>query len=150
MKIGAETTKQNEQEIKRIETEMEELNIKSSEREDTKKEEMDVGKTLKKNLMFEEKNISIFRICLHLSYKEEYIFMFLGLLSSIGSGVSMPLLGLLIGDSIGTFSNTSSDNTADKNASEMISFYSEFKHDTKVLVDKFLYIGIIQYIELSL
>ena len=144
------TTSKNKIETnhKVLETEMQKLNIPetekdtSSPKEGGKKEEMDVGKALKKNLMFGEKDISIFRICMHLSYKEEYIFMLLGLIGSIGSGVAMPLMAFLTGDAIGTYSETSDGNTADKNMSEMVTFYSEFKHDAKVMVNKFLFIGI--------
>ena len=126
---------------KPLETEMQQLtssSIKSKKDEDFD----DVDKALKKNLMFEEKNISIFRICFHLSYTPEYIFMLLGVIGSIGNGVALPLMALLTGDAIATFADTSEDNMSSLSPSERLNLYSLFKHDAKKTVNKFMYIGV--------
>ena len=110
--------KKTEPSHKVLETEMEELNNNSNSLKeiDIHKEEeellQDVKKSLKKTLMFDQKDITIFKICIHLSYKEEYFLMFLGLIGAIGSGVAMPLIALLAGDAVGTYGDSSDENTA--------------------------------------
>ena len=115
---------------KPLETEMQQLTSSSSK---SKKDEDldDVDKALKKNLMFEEKNISIFRICFHLSYTPENIFMLLGVIGSIGNGVPLPLMALLTGEAIGTFADTFENNMSTLTPSERLKLYSLFNHDAK-------------------
>lgn len=123
---------------KALETEMQQLTPASPYKDvipssKSKKDEDldDVDKALKKNLMFEEKNISIFRICIHLSYTPEYIFMLLGVIGSIGNGVPLPLMALLTGEAIGTFADTFEDNMSTLTPSERLKLYSLFNHDAK-------------------
>ena len=131
-----------------LETELQELNNHQKAEKDLDipkdEEELpdDVGKSLKKNLMFGERDISIFRICLHLSYKTEYILMLVGLIGALGSGVAMPLMALITGDAVGTFSETSDENTEGYEYEQKQHFLEDFKHDADVIVKKFLYIGI--------
>lgn len=140
--------KKTEPSHKVLETEIEELNNNSNSLKeiDIHKEEeellQDVKKSLKKTLMFDQKDISIFKICIHLSYKEEYFLMFLGLIGAIGSGVAMPLIALLAGDAVGTYGDSSDENTAGYSFEQRQHFMETFKNDADVLVHKFLYFGI--------
>ena len=45
---------------------------------------------LKKNLLFEEKSISLYRLYTHLCYPIDYLYIVLGTIGSIGSGITMP------------------------------------------------------------
>ena len=67
----------------------------------------DADKELKKNLMFEQKDITAFQLLCHLSLKVEMILMIFGIIGSIGSGVAGPLMSLLFGGSISDFSDLS-------------------------------------------
>ena len=62
---------------------------------------------LKKNLMFEEKSISIYRLYTHLCYKIDYFYIVLGILGSVVSGVAMPLLAYMMSDLFSDIGNTS-------------------------------------------
>lgn len=69
-------------------------------------EDEDPDKELKKNLMFEQKNISVFKLYCHLSLKIEIVMMILGAIRSAGAGVAGPLMTLLFGDSLNDFGDT--------------------------------------------
>ena len=56
----------------------------------------------------------------------------LGIIGSLGSGLSGPIMSLLMGDSINTFANDSV--TDDDN-------YNTFKFDASPMVKKFLWVG---------
>ncbi len=51
---------------------------------------------LKKNLMFEEKDISLFHIYNHLAESIDYFYMVLAIIGSIGAGLAMPIMLSLI------------------------------------------------------
>ena len=50
---------------------------------------------LKKNLLFEEKSISVFHLYTHLSQPIDYFYMILGTIGCIGAGISMPIMAYL-------------------------------------------------------
>ena len=62
---------------------------------------------LKKNLLFEEKSISLCRLYTHLCYPIDYFYMVLGIIGSIGSGITMPLLAYMMSDLFSDIGNTS-------------------------------------------
>ena len=67
---------------------------------------------LKKNLMFEEKNISLFHIYKHLSEPIDLLFIILATIGSLGSGISMPIMSYITTDvyaDIGVTSEVTSD-----------------------------------------
>ena len=66
---------------------------------------------LKKNLLFEEKSIPLIRLYTHLCYPIDYLYVILGTLGSIGSGVTMPLLAYMMSDIFSDIGNTS-ENTS--------------------------------------
>ena len=69
---------------------------------------------LKKNLLFEEKSISLWRLYTHLCYPIDYLYVILGSLGSIGSGVTMPLLAYMMSDIFSDIGNTSESITPDQ------------------------------------
>ena len=85
-----------------------------------------------KNLMFEPKTISPFKLVCHLSGKYEIMIIILGIIGSLGSGLSGPIMSLLMGDSINTFAN---DSVTDEES------YVNFKFDASPMVKKFLWVG---------
>ena len=62
---------------------------------------------LKKNLLFEEKSISICRLYTHLCQPIDYFFLILGTIGSIGSGITMPILAYMMSDLFSDIGNTS-------------------------------------------
>ena len=85
-----------------------------------------------KNLMFEPKTIFPFKLVCHLSGKYEIMIIILGIIGSLGSGLSGPIMSLLMGDSINTFAN---DSVTDEES------YVNFKFDASPMVKKFLWVG---------
>jgi len=88
---------------------MEELRREAEEMRDAKNAEEE----LKKNLMFEEKEISIFHIYHHLAEPIDYLYMVLAIIGSIGAGLTMPIMSYLSTDLFSDVGNTSeySDDT---------------------------------------
>ena len=68
---------------------------------------------LKKNLMFEEKSISLYRLYTHLCHKIDYLYIVLGAIGSMVSGVTMPLLAYMMSDLFSEIGNTSESVTMD-------------------------------------
>jgi ATP-binding cassette subfamily B (MDR/TAP) protein 1 len=62
---------------------------------------------LKKNLMFEEKEISIFRLYGHLMEKIDYVLLVLATIGSLGAGLSLPVMAYISSDLMGDVGNTS-------------------------------------------
>ena len=73
---------------------------------------------LKKNLLFEEKSISLFRLYTHLCEPIDYLYMVLGAIGSIGSGITMPLLAYMMSDLFSDIGNTS-ENVTEVDIEEM-------------------------------
>ena len=73
---------------------------------------------LKKNLLFEEKSISLFRLYTHLCEPIDYLYMVLGTIGSIGSGITMPLLAYMMSDLFSDIGNTS-ENVTEVDIEEM-------------------------------
>ena len=67
---------------------------------------------LKKNLMFEEKSVTIFHLYGHLSQPIDYLYMLLGTIGSIGAGISMPIMAFLSSDLFSDIGNTSESVTS--------------------------------------
>ena len=74
---------------------------------------------LKKNLMFEEKNISLFRLYCHLTQKIDIFLLVLAAIGSLGAGLSLPIMAYISSDLMGDVGNT-----------------SEYKDDPLILIDR--------------
>ena len=63
----------------------------------------------KTNLVFDEKNISPFKLYLHLSESYEILLMILGTICALGAGVAAPLMCYLFGDMANDFAGANID-----------------------------------------
>ena len=63
----------------------------------------------KSNLVFDEKNISAFKLYWHLSEKYEVFLLVIGTICSLGAGVAAPLMCYLFGDMANDFSQANVD-----------------------------------------
>ena len=63
----------------------------------------------KSNLVFDEKNISAFKLYWHLSEKYEVFLLIVGTICSLGAGVAAPLMCYLFGDMANDFSQANVD-----------------------------------------
>ena len=109
--------------------------------EEKKQEEEEQKLSAKRNLMFDQKSISIIKLYCHLSYKCEIILMIFGIIGSLGSGIAGPLMAYLFGDLINDFSSTQ---TADQviAPSEMETFLDDFMKTIDKMVRKLIFIGV--------
>ena len=62
---------------------------------------------LKKNLFFEEKDVSLFHIYKHLAEPLDYIYMALATIGSLGAGIALPIMSYLSTDLFSDVGNTS-------------------------------------------
>ena len=82
---------------------LEELRREAEEMRDAKNADSE----LKKNLMFDEKEISVFRIYSHLAERLDYIYMVFATIGSFGAGLSLPIMAYISSDLMGDIGNTS-------------------------------------------
>ena len=95
---------------------------------------------LKKNLMFEEKEISIFRIYCHLTEKIDILFLALAILGSLGSGLSLPIMAYISSDLMGDVGNTS------EYADDPLILIDRVKGAFNTQIKRFLYFGAIAFV----
>ena len=112
------------------------LNIKDIELEEKNKEE----KVDENTLMFEEKNISVPKLYCHLARQTEKILLILGIIGSLGSGVSGPLMTQLFGGTIDDAST--SQNVSFETQEQLDEFFDGFQDQIDKMAYKFLYIGV--------
>ena len=96
---------------------------------------------LKKNLLFEEKSISLFRLYTHLCYPIDYLYMILGIIGSIGSGITMPLLAYMMSDLFSDIGNTS-ENITMEDIEEMKKIVEKSMNKT---IKRFMIFGVITF-----
>jgi len=96
---------------------------------------------LSKNLLFEEKSVTIFNLYCHLCQPIDYFYMILGTLGSIGSGISMPIMAYLTSDLFSDIGNTSESITSDQiqNMREIV------RKAMNKQVKRFLLFGVISF-----
>ena len=93
----------------------EELRREAEEMRDLKNAESE----LKKKLMFEEKDIKIHTIYMHLMEKIDYFYLILAIIGSLGAGLSLPIMAYISSDLMGDIGNT-----------------SEYSDDPLILIDR--------------
>ena len=95
---------------------------------------------LKKNLMFEEKDISLFLIFKHLSESKDYFYIILSIIGSIGAGLALPIMAYISTDLITDIGNTSeySDN--------IINLLDKIKDAFNIQIKRFLILGVVTFI----
>ena len=106
-----------------------------------------------KNLLFKPQNISPFKLIYHLSNLPEIIMMTFATLGSLISGIAGPIMSLLFGDTIESFSTLQEFQTTNITSLSHIQTHSlmleyitgPFKTTIDNMVIKFLYIGIAMF-----
>ena len=96
----------------------------------------------KDNFKYEEKNISIFKLYKHLNKPIDYFLLFLALIGSIGSGISLPFLIYIFSDIFSDIGNTSECKTIEDILVMMETLENTFNNQIK----KFLIFGSISFI----
>ena len=79
------------------------IDIKTEENLEDIKDKKDIKEKAKGNLIFQPKNISVFKLIFHISSYIEIILMLIGCVGYIGAGLADPIMGLLLGDTINKF-----------------------------------------------
>ena len=97
---------------------------------------------LKKNLLFEEKSVSIFDLYCHLSQPIDYFYMILGTIGSIGAGISMPIMAIFTSDLFSDIGNTSESITPD----QIETMKSVVRKTMNRQVKRFLIFGVISFV----
>ena len=97
---------------------------------------------LRKNLLFEEKSITIFQLYSHLGQPIDYLFMLLGTIGSIGAGISMPIMAFLTSDLFSDIGITSESTKPDQ-VEEMKEIV---KKSMNKQVKRFLLFGAISFV----
>ena len=82
---------------------LEELKRDAEEMRDAKNAEDE----LKKNLMFDEKDVSLFHIYHHLAEPIDYFYLVLAFIGSVGAGLSLPIMSYLSTDLFSDVGNSS-------------------------------------------
>jgi len=112
---------------------LEEMRREAEEMRDAK----NADEELKKNLMFEEKDISIFHIYHHLAEPVDYVYMILAIIGSLGAGLTMPIMSYLSTDLFSDVGNTSEYSDDPEKLRDRV----EDAFDTQI--KRFLIVGVI-------
>ena len=97
---------------------------------------------LKKNLMFEEKSVTIFHLYGHLSQPIDYLYMLLGTIGSIGAGISMPIMAFLSSDLFSDIGNTS-ESVTDQQIDDMKDIVRKSMNKQ---IKRFLLFGVLAFV----
>ena len=104
------------------------------------------GRSAKKNLMFDIKDVSVFRLYFHLSENFEYFLMIMGFIGSIGAGASNPIMAYLTGSTTSDAGESASNNVEDMNDEEKQIFFASFKKQMDKKVREFLIYGVASFV----
>ena len=111
-----------------------------------KKLKIEGGQKAKKNLMFNVTNVSVFRLYFHLSGPFEYFLMAMGLIGSIATGASNPIMAYLTGSTTSEASSGTKGNIESMTESEKKIFFAEFKKNMDKKVKEFLIYGAASFV----
>ena len=92
----------------------------------------------KTNLLFDEKDISPYKLYMHLSGPTEMLLMFLGVIAALAAGVAAPLMCYLFGETTNDFSNVNIDDEDMKTIEELM---DNCEKPTKKETDDCIYIA---------
>ena len=99
------------------------------------------GKIAKKSLIFDLKNVSVFRLYFHLSEPFEYFLMIVGFIGSIATGASNPIMAYLTGSTTSDASESASDKLEELDEEEKQIFFAAFKKTMDKKVREFMIYG---------
>ena len=89
----------------------------------------------RKNLLFDEKDVSLFHIMNHLAMPIDYFYLVLAFIGSLGAGLSMPLMSFLSSDMMSEIGNTS------EYADDPEKLQKTVKDALNKQIKQFLYVG---------
>ena len=95
---------------------------------------------LKQNLMFKEKDVSLFHIYNHLAEPIDYFYMVLAIIGSIGAGIAMPIMSYLSADLMSNVGNTS------EYADDPVKLLEKVKDTFNTQIKRFFIIGAIMFL----
>ena len=104
------------------------------------------GQKAKKNLMFDIKDVSVFRLYFHLSEPLEYLLMILGFIGSVAAGAANPVMAYLTGSTTSEASSGTQGNIDSMNDEEKKTFFAEFKKSMDKKVKEFMFYGIAAFV----
>ena len=111
-----------------------------------KKLNVEGGRSAKKNLIFDLKDVSVFRLYFHLSEKFEYLLMILGFIGSVATGASNPIMAYLTGSTTSDASGSAEDNLESMTDEEKKIFFAGFKKAIDKKVKEFMIYGALSFI----
>ena len=95
---------------------------------------------LKKNLMFEEKEVSLFHIYNHLAEPIDYFYMVLAIIGSIGAGLALPVMSYLSTDLFSETGNTS------EYSNDLQKLRDKVEDIFNLQIKRFLIVGVIMFV----
>ena len=104
------------------------------------------GRSAKKNLIFDLKDVSVFRLYFHLSENFEIFLMIMGFIGSIATGASNPLMAYLTGSTTSDASESSEDRLNTMTEEEKRIFFAEFKKTMNKKVREFMIYGAASFV----
>ena len=104
------------------------------------------GQKAKKSLMFDIKDVSVFRLYFHLSESFEYFLMIMGFIGSLATGASNPIMAYLTGSTTSEASSGTQGNIEAMNDEQKKIFFAEFKKNMDKKVRKFMIYGTASFV----
>ena len=104
------------------------------------------GRSAKENLIFDLKEVSIFRLYFHLSEAFEYFLMILGFIGSVATGASNPIMTYLTGSTTSDASKSATDKLEEMDEEEKKIFFAAFKKTMDKKVKEFMIYGAISFV----
>ena len=104
------------------------------------------GRSAKKNLIFDLKDVSVFRLYLHLSESFEYFLMTMGFIGSIATGASNPIMAYLTGSTTSDASESATNKIEELTDEEKKVFFAAFKKSMDKKVREFMIYGTASFV----
>ena len=104
------------------------------------------GHSAKKSLVFDLKDVSVFRLYFHLSESFEYFLMLMGFIGSIATGASNPIMAYLTGSTTSDASGSARDKLEEMTPEEKQIFFAALKKDMDKKVREFMIFGALSFV----
>ena len=104
------------------------------------------GQKAKKSLMFDIKDVSVFRLYFHLSESFEYFLMIMGFIGSLATGASNPIMAYLTGSTTSEASSGTQGNIEAMDDEQKKIFFAEFKKNMDKKVREFMIYGAASFV----
>jgi len=107
-----------------------------------------INKSLKKRLIYKQKDISIFKLLFHFSEKIDYLFMLIGTIGSIGVGAGIPVLSYLSGDMFSEIGDTGDwqNNIYNLDILYVVNLKKDINDTMMKIIKRYLWAGLIMFI----